>query len=367
MFDYLIVGAGLFGATFAYEMSRAGKSCILIDKRNHIGGLCYTECIEGINVHMHGAHIFRTDDIEQWQYLNKFATFNSYVHCPVAVYHGKVYSLPFNMHTFYEIHGARTPEQAIRAIEKDCVRNEHPQNLEEYCLATIGRKVYETLVKEYTEKQWQKKCSELPPDIMPLPIRYTFDNRYFSQRYQGIPIGGYTQIFEKMLCRSEVVLNADYFAKKDFYDSIANKVLYTGKIDDFYGKRFGELEYRSLMFSHLILNERNATGCAVVNYTGSDVLHTRTTEHKHFENTDSQHTVVSYEYPAAYSGFNEPYYPINTNRNNALYERYKQLSESNDKYLFGGRLGTYSFDNMDKSIRAARLLAKQEIRGGCIE
>ena len=297
MYDYLVVGAGLFGSVFAYEATKRGKTCFVIDKRSHIGGTCYTRKVHGINVHQYGAHIFRTDDKAVWEYMNQFAEFNRFTNCPVANYNGRLFSLPFNMNTFYQMFGARNPLEAEVYLERDRVPCENPKNLEEYCLATVGAQIYNCLVKGYTEKQWNKKCSELPPDILTLPLRFTFDNNYFNERYQGVPIGGYTQIFVKMLEGSTVALGEDFIADREKFEGVAKKIVFTGKIDDYYEKKFGPLEYRSLKFEHAVRAVQNLQGNAVVNYTSGDVPYTRKIEHKHFEFGKQPKTVVTWEYP----------------------------------------------------------------------
>lgn len=366
MYDYLVVGAGLFGSVFAYEATKRGKTCFVIDKRSHIGGTCYTRRVHGINVHQYGAHIFRTDSKAIWEYMNQFAEFNRFTNCPVANYNGQLYSLPFNMNTFYQMFGAQFPIAAEAYLEKDRVPCENPKNLEEYCLATVGKKIYERLVKGYTEKQWNKKCSELPPDILTLPLRFTFDNNYFNERYQGVPIGGYSQIFVKMLEGSTVALGEDFIANREKFEGVAKKIVYTGKIDDFYDKQFGPLEYRSLKFEESVIQFENFQGNAVVNYTSGDVPYTRIIEHKHFEGTQSPFTVYTKEYPADYDGFNEPFYPINTQKNQSLYERYQELSRTDPNVLFGGWCGSYSNDTMDTTVRKALELVNKELGECCV-
>lgn len=361
MYDYLVVGAGLFGSVFAYEAQKRGMKCLVVDKKDHIGGTCYTRREGGIRVHEYGAHIFRTNDKTIWEYVNQFAEFNRFTNCPVAMYKGEMYNLPFNMNTFYKIYGVTSPDAAKAEIQKDCISIEKPKNLEEYCISTIGRKLYEILVKGYTQKQWNKPCAELPPDIMPLPIRFTFDNNYFNERYQGIPIGGYTQMFEKMLSGSTVETGCDFFAHRQELECIAKRVVFTGKIDDYYGCCYGPLEYRSLRFEHITLPCENAYGNAVTNFTDAEVPYTRIIEHKHFEGTPSTHTIVTKEFPVTYDGVNEPFYPIITPDNIVRYKRYKALSDEEPKVLFGGRLGTYSFDNMDKCIKGALDCARKEL------
>ena len=363
MYDYLIVGAGLFGSVFAHEMTQKGCKCLVIDKRGHIGGNCYTQEIEGINVHRYGAHIFHTSDKAVWDYISRFASFNSFINSPLAVYKDELYNLPFNMNTFSKMWGTRTPAEARAVIDEQISRLgiREPKSLEEQALMLVGRDVYEKLVKGYTEKQWGRKCSELPAFIIKrLPLRFTYDNNYFSDRYQGIPIGGYTQIFEKLLCGCEVALNTEY---ADFIKSnggIAKKTVYTGAMDEFFGYCFGRLEYRSLRFEDSILDIDSFQGNAVVNYTSADVPYTRIIEHKHFEYGTQPKTVITYEYPAEWTQGSEPFYPINDERNNALYAKYQALSQSRPDVVFAGRLGSYRYYDMDKVISAALSAAMTE-------
>lgn len=361
MYDYLIVGAGFFGAVFAHEMNTHGKKCLVIDRRSHIGGNCYTEPVEGINVHKYGAHIFHTSDREIWDYVNQFAEFNNYINSPVAIYNDELYNLPFNMNTFAKMWGIKTPEEAKEIIKKQIEKLDisEPKNLEEQALSLVGTDVYEKLVKGYTEKQWGRKCSELPAFIIKrLPLRFTFDNNYFNDRYQGIPIGGYTQIFEKLLDGIEVRLDEDYKALRE--EKIAEKTLYTGCIDEFFDYKFGALEYRSVRFETEILDKENYQGNAVVNYTSADIPYTRIIEHKHFELGTQPKTVISREYSAEWKQGIEPYYPVNDEKNNMLFEQYKALAQSRTDVIFGGRLGQYRYYDMDKVIRAALELVKAE-------
>ena len=361
MYDFLIVGAGFFGAVFAHEMKRRGKKCLVTDRRSHIGGNCYTEPVEGINVHKYGAHIFHTSDKEIWDYINRFTEFNSYINSPVAIYNDELYNLPFNMNTFAKMWWIKTPGEA-----RDIIKNQieklnisEPKNLEEQALSLVGTDVYEKLIKGYTEKQWGRKCSELPAFIIKrLPLRFTFDNNYFNDKYQGIPIGGYTQIFEKLLDGIEVRLNTDYSKLRG--ERIAEKTLYTGCIDEFFDYKFGVLEYRSARFENEILDKENYQGNAVVNYTSVDIPYTRVIEHKHFEFGTQPKTVISREYSAEWKPGIEPYYPINDEKNNALFERYRALAQSRPDIIFGGRLGQYRYYDMDKVIRAALELVKAE-------
>ena len=356
-YDYLIVGAGLFGAIFAHEMNKKGKKCLVIDKRSHIAGNIYTENIEGINVHKYGAHIFHTSNKEVWDYIQKFAEFNRYTNSPVAIYKDELYNLPFNMNTFNKLWGVVTPKEAKAKIEEEKKESgiTEPKNLEEQAISLVGRTIYEKLIKGYTEKQWGRKCTELPSFIITrLPVRLIYDNNYFNDKYQGIPIGGYTQIIEKMLEGIEVRLNCDYFENKSDLENIAEKIVFTGPIDKYYDYKFGELEYRSLKFETEILDEQNYQGNAVVNYTEYEVPYTRIIEHKHFEYDGiSPKTIITREYPDTWNNDKEPYYPINNDRNNELYNKYKELADKDSKVIFGGRLGQYKYYDMDKVIAEA--------------
>ena len=352
-YDYLIVGAGLYGSIFAYEMNKKGKKCLVIDKRNHIGGNIYTEEIEGINVHKYGAHIFHTSNKEVWEYINQFCEFNNYINSPIANYKGEIYNLPFNMNTFNKLWGVITPKEAQKKIEEQ--KKEHgivePKNLEEQAISLIGKDIYEKLIKGYTEKQWGRDAKKLPSFIIKrLPVRFTYDNNYFNDRYQGIPIGGYTKIIEKMLEGIEVRLNSNFFDKREEYENIADKIVFTGMIDEYYNYFFGKLEYRSLRFETEILNEENYQGNAVVNYTEGEIPYTRIIEHKHFEYGQQEKTVITREYPSEWKEGDEPYYPVNNERNNELYLKYKELADKEKKVIFGGRLGEYKYYDMDKVI-----------------
>lgn len=355
-FDYLIVGAGLFGSVFAYEATQRGKKCLVIDKRNHIAGNIYTENIEGINVHKYGAHIFHTSDKAIWEYVNRFADFNNFINSPIASYKDELYNLPFNMNTFSKMWGIKTPAEA-KAIIAGQIANLNigePQNLEEQALKLVGTDVYEKLIKGYTQKQWGRPCTELPAFIIKrLPLRFTYDNNYFNDRYQGIAIGGYTQIIEKMLAGSEVKTDTDYFEFIKENPDIAEKTVFTGQIDEFFGYRYGALGYRSVRFENEILDTDNYQGDAVVNYTDREVPYTRIIEHKHFEFGKQEKTVISREYSAEWQPGIEPYYPINDEANNALYEKYKTLATTRPDVIFGGRLGQYKYYDMDKVIAAA--------------
>lgn len=350
-YDYLIVGAGLYGSIFAYEMSKKGKICLVIDKRNHIGGNIYTEEMEGINVHKYGAHIFHTSNKEVWEYINQFCEFNNYINSPIANYKGEIYNLPFNMNTFNKLWGVRTPKEAQKKIEeqKKEFRIVEPKNLEEQAISLIGKDIYEKLIKGYTEKQWGRDAKELPSFIIKrLPVRFTYDNNYFNDRYQGIPIGGYTKIIEKMLEGIEVRLNSNFFDKREEYENIANKIVFTGMIDEYYNYCFGKLEYRSLRFETEVLAEENYQGNAVVNYTEREIPYTRIIEHKHFEYGQQEKTVITREYPSEWKEGDEPYYPVNNEKNNELYLKYKELADKEEKVIFGGRLGEYKYYDMDK-------------------
>ncbi|MDR3309808.1 MAG: UDP-galactopyranose mutase [Oscillospiraceae bacterium] len=350
MYDYLIVGAGLYGSVFAYEMTRRGKRCLVIDKRPHAGGNAYTENVAGIQVHRYGAHIFHTNDGAVWEYVNRFAEFNRYTNSPVANFRGKLYNLPFNMNTFYQLWGVTTPRDALAKLESQRLAVAEPQNLEEQALSLAGTDIYERLIRGYTEKQWGRRCRELPAFIIKrLPLRFTFDNNYFSDRFQGIPIGGYTQIAEKLLGGCEVRLGTAY--KRGEFD--AAKTVWTGAIDEYFGFSLGALGYRSLRFESETLETANFQGNAVVNYTAADVPYTRIIEHKHFEFGEQPETVITREYPIEWRPGDEPYYPVNDDRNNALYERYRGLAEREPGVIFGGRLGQYKYFDMDKVISAA--------------
>ena len=366
-YDYLIVGAGIFGSIFAYEADKLGKKCLVIDKRNHIGGNIYCENIEDINVHKYGAHIFHTSNKEVWDYVNSFVEFNRYTNCPVANYKGELYNLPFNMNTFYQLWKVKTPQEAIAKIEEQVkeANIDEPQNLEEQAIKLVGKDIYEKLIKGYTEKQWGKKATELPSFIIKrLPVRLTFDNNYFNDKYQGIPVGGYNKIIEKMLENVEVRLNTDFFKNREELENIADKIVFTGMIDEFYDYKFGTLEYRSLRFEHEVLEEENHQGNAVVNYTEYEVPYTRIIEHKHFEYGTQPKTVITREYPATWNKGDEPYYPINNDENNELYAKYKELADKEDRVIFGGRLAQYKYYDMHHVIEQALNCVKEEFEYG---
>ena len=355
-YDYLIVGAGLYGAVFAQKAMEAGKTCLVIEKRDHIAGNIYTEAVEGIQVHRYGAHIFHTNNDEVWNYVNRFATFNRYTNSPVANYKGEIYNMPFNMNTFNKMWGVITPAEAQAEIERQRAAHyvAEPKNLEEQAINLVGTDIYEKLVKHYTEKQWGRPCTELPAFIIKrLPVRFVYDNNYFNALYQGIPVGGYTAMVEKMLEGAEVKLGVDYLADKAAWDAVADKVVYTGPIDAYFGYKLGALAYRSVRFETETLDMENYQGNAVVNYTDAETPYTRIIEHKHFEFGTQPKTVISREYSAEWKVGDEPYYPVNDEANGALYQQYRALAEGEEKVLFGGRLGEYKYYDMDKVIEAA--------------
>ena len=372
-YDYLIVGAGLYGAVFAQEAKKAGKKCLVIDKRPQIAGNVYTEDIEGIHVHKYGAHIFHTNNKEVWDYVNRFAEFNRFTNSPVANYHGELYSLPFNMYTFNKMWGVVTPEEAAAKIEEQrkAAGITEPKNLEEQAISLIGTDIYEKLVKGYTEKQWGRPCTELPAFIIKrLPVRFTFDNNYFNALYQGIPMGGYTKMVAHMLEGTEVRLNEDYLAspeKKAEYDAMADKVIYTGPIDAYFGYSEGYLEYRSVRFENEVLDKPNFQGNAAVNYTDRETPWTRIIEHKWFEfgkddqGNDLPKTVISREFSSEWKPGDEPYYPVNDEKNGSLYQTYKALAEKEEKVVFGGRLGEYKYYDMDQVIASALEMCRKEL------
>ena len=361
-YDYLIVGAGLFGSVFAYEAGKRGKKCLVVEKRDHIGGNIYTYEADGINIHKYGAHIFHTSDKKIWDYVNQFASFNNFVNSPIANYKGEIYNLPFNMNTFSKMWGIITPAQAEAIISEQRKEVKEINNLEDQAISLIGRDIYEKLVKGYTEKQWGRSCTELPPEIIRrLPVRYTYNNNYFNDFYQGIPIGGYTQIIEKLLEGTEVRLNTDFHEHREELSSLADKVLYTGALDAYFDFSLGHLQYRSEKFETERLETENYQGVAVVNYTEREIPYTRIIEHKHFEAAVSPVTYISKEYPVDYSETGEPYYPINDKANMELYSKYRELAEKDEKLLLGGRLALYSYFDMDKTIMAALKLVEEEL------
>ena len=363
-YDYLVVGAGLYGAVFAYEAKKKGKTCLVIDKRDHIAGNIYCENVSVINVHKYGAHIFHTSDKKIWEYVNQFAEFNNYINSPVARYKNELYNLPFNMNTFSKMWNIATPQEAkdIIASQIADLNITEPKNLEEQALSLVGKDVYEKLIKGYTEKQWGRDCKDLPSFIIKrLPLRFIYDNNYFNDRYQGIPIGGYTKIVEKMLDGIEVRLNTNYLDNREEFDAMADKIVYTGMIDQFYDYKLGVLEYRSVRFETEELPMENYQGNAVVNYTEREVPYTRIIEHKHFEFGKQPTTIISREYSSEWKKGDEPYYPVNNDKNNALYQQYKELADKEHKVIFGGRLGGYKYYDMDKVIAAALEMCEKEL------
>ncbi|MCI8484823.1 MAG: UDP-galactopyranose mutase [Lachnospiraceae bacterium] len=363
-YDYLIVGAGLFGAVFAQEAKKAGKKCLVIEKRDHIAGNIYTKELEGIQVHEYGAHIFHTSNKEVWEYVNQFAEFNRYTNAPVANYKGEIYNMPFNMNTFHKLWGVVTPAEAKAKIEeqKQAFSVEHPKNLEEQAINLVGIDVYTRLVKGYTEKQWGRRATELPAFIIKrLPVRFTYDNNYFNDNYQGIPIGGYTKMVEKMLEGTEVRLNENFLEKKEEYETLAETIVYTGMIDEYFSYCFGALEYRSLKFETEVLEIENYQGNAVVNYTEYEIPYTRMIEHKHFEYGTQPKTVITREYPKVWNPGDEPYYPMNDEKNAALYAKYEERAQKEGNIIFGGRLGQYKYYDMDDTVEAALWCARKSL------
>ncbi len=361
-YDYVLVGSGLYAGVFAWYAAKAGKTCLVVEKRNHIGGNVYCQNMEGIHVHKYGAHIFHTSNRKVWDFVNSLAEFNRYTNSPVANYKGQMYNMPFNMNTFSRMWGISTPAQAKEIIERQRAEiTGEPKNLEEQAISLVGREIYEKLVKGYTEKQWGRDCRDLPAFIIRrLPVRYTYDNNYFNDLYQGIPIGGYNVIIEKLFAGCDVELGKDYLENKEYYDSLGDRVVYTGPIDAYYGWRFGKLEYRSLRFETEVLDEENHQGVAVVNYTDRETPYTRIIEHKHFEFGTQEKTVITREYPVTWEEGMEPYYPVNDEKNQALYQKYAALASGEEKVRFGGRLGEYKYYDMDKVIASAMEAAEQE-------
>ena len=363
-YDYLIVGAGLYGAIFAHEFTAAGKKCLVIDKRDHLAGNIYTYQWEGIQVHKYGAHIFHTNNPQVWEYVNRFATFNRYTNSPIANYKGEIYNMPFNMNTFNKMWGVITPAEAQAKIEEQKAQAgiTDPQNLEEQAISLVGTDIYEKLVKGYTQKQWGRPCDQLPAFIIRrLPVRFTYDNNYFNALYQGIPVGGYTQIVEKLLEGVEVRLNTDYLEHRQELNDLAEKVVYTGPIDAYFDYSQGVLEYRSVRFETELLEMENYQGNAVVNYTDAETPYTRIIEHKHFEFGTQPKTVISREYSAEWSKGDEPYYPVNDQKNTEVYEKYKKLAEQQSGVIFGGRLGEYKYYDMDKVVEVALAAVEKEL------
>lgn len=368
-YDYLVVGAGLFGATFAEQMALRGKKVLVIDKRSFVSGNAYTEKRDGIKVHKYGAHIFHTNNENVWKYVNQFTKFNNFINSPIAKYYGKIYSLPFNMHTFTTLWGINNPDMVKSIIKRQSDLIQHkPRNLEEQAIKLVGTDIYRILIKGYTEKQWGRKCSELPPDIIKrIPVRFTYNNNYFDAKYQGIPVDGYTIMVDRMLTSDniDVMLNADFFDNRKIFENIANKILFTGSIDSFFDYEYGHLQYRSLHFEQELIKKSNYQGNAVVNYTDSETPFTRIIEHKWFDGDSAEnikHTIISREYPIEWKKGYEPYYPINDEKNNKLYSTYKELANAiSNKVIFGGRLGKYKYFDMDKTIESALECVNNEI------
>jgi len=354
MYDYLIVGSGLYGSVFAHEATKAGKTCLVLEKKEHIGGNIYTKNVGGINVHEYGPHIFHTSNRKIWDYVNQFATFNNFVNRPKVSYKNKLYSFPINLLTLYQLWDVKTPEQATEKLLANKVKIDNPQNLEEWCLSEIGTELYETFIKGYTQKQWKADPKELPTFIIKrIPIRTNFDDNYYFDTYQGIPIGGYTQIIEKMLSGVEVKLNTDYLADKDNWDRIAKKILYTGPIDAYFNYQFGDLDYRTTSFEHEMVPVKDYQGNALINYTDVDVPYTRVIEHKHFDQVNASHTLITREYPEVWKRGLTPYYPINNEKNTKIYNQYKELTKELSNVLFGGRLAEYKYYDMHQVIASA--------------
>ena len=362
-YDYILVGSGLYSGVFAWFAKQKGKKCLVLEKRDHIGGNVYRENTEGIHVHKYGAHIFHTSNKEVWQFVNSLAEFNRYTNSPVANYKGEMYNMPFNMNTFSKMWNISTPAEAKKIIEeqKKEITGE-PKNLEEQAISLVGREIYEKLVKGYTEKQWGRDCTALPAFIIKrLPVRYTYDNNYFNDLYQGIPIGGYNVIIDRLFEGCDIETGVDYLEKKEYYDGLGEKIVYTGTIDAYYKYQFGKLEYRSLRFESEVLDEENHQGVAVVNYTDRETPYTRIIEHKHFEFGTQPKTVITREYPVTWQEGMEPYYPVNDEKNQALYQKYAKLAEKEEHVIFGGRLGEYKYYDMDKVIASAMACAKEEL------
>ena len=362
-YDYILVGSGLYSGVFAWFAKQKGKKCLVLEKRDHIGGNVYCENTEGIHVHKYGAHIFHTSNKEVWQFVNSLAEFNRYTNSPVANYKGEMYNMPFNMNTFSKMWNISTPAEAKKIIEeqKKEITGE-PKNLEEQAISLVGREIYEKLVKGYTEKQWGRDCTALPAFIIKrLPVRYTYDNNYFNDLYQGIPIGGYNVIIDRLFEGCDIETGVDYLEKKEYYDGLGEKIVYTGTIDAYYKYQFGKLEYRSLRFESEVLDEENHQGVAVVNYTDRETPYTRIIEHKHFEFGTQPKTVITREYPVTWQAGMEPYYPVNDEKNQALYQKYAKLAEKEEHVIFGGRLGEYKYYDMDKVIASAMACAKEEL------
>jgi UDP-galactopyranose mutase len=364
-YDYLIVGAGLFGSTFAYMARKAGKRCLVIDKRPHTGGNIYCEDVDGIHVHKYGAHIFHTKNREVWQFVNSLAEFNRYTNSPIANYKGRLYNLPFNMNTFYQMWGVKTPAEALAKINEQRaeMNGREPQNLEEQAISLVGRDIYETLIKGYTEKQWGRKCTDLPAFIIKrLPVRLTFDNNYFSDPYQGIPVGGYNVLTAKLLDGIEVRTNTDFFQQRDYFESLADHIIYTGAIDEYFGYSLGKLDWRTIRFEEQRLDIPSFQGNAVINYTEAEVPFTRIIEHKHFEFGTQPFTIISREYSSEWTGDAEPFYTVNDDRNNRLAAQYKELAAHEPRIIFGGRLAEYKYYDMDQVIASALAAANKSLK-----
>ena len=362
-YDYILVGSGLYSGVFAWFAKQKGKKCLVLEKRDHIGGNVYCENTEGIHVHKYGAHIFHTSNKKVWQFVNSLAEFNRYTNSPVANYKGEMYNMPFNMNTFSKMWNISTPAEAKKIIEEQKKElTGEPKNLEEQAISLVGREIYEKLVKGYTEKQWGRDCTALPAFIIKrLPVRYTYDNNYFNDLYQGIPIGGYNVIIDRLFEGCDIETGVDYLEKKEYYDGLGEKIVYTGTIDAYYKYQFGKLEYRSLRFESEVLDEENHQGVAVVNYTDRETPYTRIIEHKHFEFGTQPKTVITREYPVTWQEGMEPYYPVNDEKNQALYQKYAKLAEKEEHVIFGGRLGEYKYYDMDKVIASAMACAKEEL------
>lgn len=367
-YDYLIVGSGMFGATFSRLATDAGKRCLIIEQREHIAGNCYTKNIEGINVHTYGPHIFHTSNERVWEFINRFTTFNNFINAPVAYFEGKLYSLPFNMYTFNQLWGVITPDEARAKIEEQKLKlDREPANLEEQALSMVGKDIYELLIRGYTKKQWMNDPKDLPAAIIKrLPLRFIYDNNYFNDKYQGIPIGGYTKVFENMLEGITVKTSTDYFQNREHFNSIADKVVYTGKIDEFYGFEYGELEYRTLRFESELMQTSNYQGNAVINYSAEEIPYTRVIEHKHFEKVSTPSTYITKEYPDTWAKGKVPYYPINNDSNMGIFNKYKEKSKLETKVIFGGRLAEYQYYDMHAVIGSALIAADKELKGSAI-
>lgn len=366
-YDYLVVGSGLFGSVFSYEMNKVGKKCLVIESRDHIGGNCFTDQKDGINIHVYGPHIFHTNDKKIWEWVNQFTEFHQYKHAPKVNYDGKIYSFPINLLTLNQIWGVKNPEEAELMLKQVCIPCEDPTNLEDWILSQVGSELYEIFIKGYTKKQWQKEPKLLPSSIIKrIPIRTSFDDNYFFDKYQGIPVGGYTKIFQKLLEGIEVRLKTNYFDSREHFDSLANKIVFTGKVDEFFGYKFGNLDYRSLNFEHQRIEKPDFQGCSIMNFTSEKVEYTRITEHKHFENSDSKVTWITKEYPTNYRNSNLPFYPLNDSYNNSILSQYKKLAIQYPNVIFGGRLAEYRYYDMHQIIAAALVKSRREVELGFV-